>query len=331
MWRAAHLNRPPRFSLGPMPRRIHVRSNSSPGATADATASLQFGLIERDQALESGVTKHMIDYRLETGEWRPFLPGVYALRSSVPSWLRSEMGAVLWAGRDDAAASGRAGGVLWGFDGIDANVVEISTTNRVRRKDIVVHHSDDLGTIKRRRGIPVTDPFRTIVDLASLVPTPVLEAALDSGLRTGLLNLPYLEKVMAASSGRRGMSGLRVLMDERIEGLGLTMSALEALVSNFLRKQNIPGGYRNYEVHVDGKSIAILDVAWPELKVGIEVDSRRWHLGHAAWERDSARYGLLASLGWLIIPITSYQLRRNPGEIAERVFRLLGQRRFDFA
>jgi very-short-patch-repair endonuclease len=118
-------------------------------------------------------------------------------------------------------------------------------------------------------------------------------------------------------------------MDERIEGLGLTMSALEALVSDFLRKQKIPSGYRNYEVLAEGKSVAVLDVAWPDLKVGIEVDSRRWHLGHAAWERDAARYGLLASLGWLIIPVTSYQLRRKPREIAEKVFRLLGQRRFD--
>jgi hypothetical protein len=152
-------------------------------------ASVQFGLIHREQALECGVTKHMIDYRLETGEWRVLLPRVYSLRSSTPSWLRSEMGAVLWAGLDDAAASGRAGGVLWGFEGLDAGVVEITTTNRVRRKDIIVHHSEDLGNIKRRRGIPVTDPFRTIIDLASLVPTPVLETALDSGLRTGLLNL----------------------------------------------------------------------------------------------------------------------------------------------
>ncbi|MGH2703077.1 MAG: hypothetical protein ACRDJ2_15050 [Actinomycetota bacterium] len=156
----------------------------------------------------------------------------------------------------------------------------------------------------------------------------VLEAALDSGLRTGLLNLPFLEKVMASSAGRRGMSTLRMLVGERIEGMGLTTSALEALVIDFLRKQNIPGGHRNYDVLVDGKSIAVLDVAWPELRVGIEVDSRRWHLGHAAWERDAFRYGLLASLGWLIIPVTSYQLRRKPGEVAERVLRLVGQRRF---
>ncbi len=117
-----------------MPRRIHPPSISSPGATADATAAIQFGLVGREQALGFGVTKHMIDYRLETGEWRNFLPGVYSLRSSTPSWLRSEMGAVLWAGVDEAAASGRAGGVLWGFDGLSADVVGFSTTNRGRRK-----------------------------------------------------------------------------------------------------------------------------------------------------------------------------------------------------
>lgn len=232
------------------------------------------------------------------------------------------MGAVLWAG-PGSAASGRAGGVLWGFDGIDEDVVEISTVNRVRSEDTVVHHVGNLGDIKLRKGIPVTNQYRTLLDLAGLVDVPTLEAALDSGLRTRILHLPILEHSIDRSSGRRGIRKLEDLVEERTQALGLTRSKLEAMVSDFLRVHRIPGGQRNYDLVIDGTFVACLDVAWPDVKVGIEVDSRRWHMGHAFWERDSARYARLVSLDWRILPVTSGQLKHRGTEFAEQVLRLL--------
>ena len=80
---------------------------------------------------------------------------------------------------------------------------------------------------------------------------------------------------------------------------------------------------------IDGTFIARLDVAWPELKVGIEVDSRRHHMGHAAWERDAARYSKVVSFDWRILTVTSGQLRRNSEEFAAQVLRLVGRRSLD--
>lgn len=267
----------------------------------------------------------MIDRRLANGEWVVFLPGVYALRSSTPCWLQSQMGAVLWGG-EGSAASGRAGGVLWGLDGLDEDVVEISTVARVRCQGIVVHHVGDLGSIKPRKGIPVTDQYRTVLDLAGLVDVPTLESALDSGLRTRILHIPILERAIKHSAGRRGVRNLNKLVEERANALGLTRSKLEALVSDFLRRHGIHGGQRNYDLVINGEFIACLDVAWPELKVGIEVDSRRWHMGHAFWERDSARYAEITSHDWRILPATSGQLKHREAEFAEQVLRLLAPR-----
>ncbi len=248
------------------------------------------------------------------------------VRSSAPCWLQSQLGAVLWAGQG-SAASGRAGAVLWGFDGIDDEVVEISTVNRVRAENIVVHHVGDIGSTTQRKGIPVTDQYRTILDLAGLVDVPTLEAALDSGLRAKILHIPILERAIDRSAGRRGIRKLKKLVDERNQSLGLTRSKLEALVSDFLRMHGIHGGRRNYDLVIDGKFIACLDVAWPELKIGIEVDSRRWHMGHAFWERDSARYAEITSHDWRILPVTSGQLKHRAAEFAQQVLRLLASRR----
>jgi very-short-patch-repair endonuclease len=308
-----------------MPRRIHRPSDAGPHLTCLRIAARQYGLIERSQAIAAGMSARMIDRRLSNGEWVVFLPRVYALRSSTPCWLQSQMGAVLWGGRG-SAASGRAGGVLWGFDGLDEDVVEISTVNRVRCQGIVVHHVGDLGSSKQRRGIPVTDQYRTLLDLAELVDLPTLESALDSGLRNRILHIPILEQSMEQSAGRRGVRNLSKLVKERANGLGLTRSKLEAMVSDFLRKHGIRGGQCNYNLVIDGTFIACLDVAWPDLKVGIEIDSRRWHMGHAFWERDSARYAEVTSHDWRILPVTYGRLKHRGEEFAEHVLRLLAPR-----
>ncbi|CAN5521344.1 hypothetical protein BH20ACT23_BH20ACT23_30750 [soil metagenome] len=309
-----------------MPRRIHRPSDATPLLVCLKMAARQYGLIERSQAIAAGMSARMIDSRLAKGEWIIFLPGVYAVSSSSQCWLRSQLGAVLWAG-PGSAASGRAGGVLWGFDGLDEDVVEISTVNRVRCPDVVVHHVGDLGPLSRRKAIPVTDQYRTLLDLAGLVDLPTLEAALDSGLRTRILHIPILERAIELSAGRRGIRKLKKLVEERTQALGLTRSKLEALVSDFLRIHGIRGGRRNYDLVIDGTFVACLDVAWPEKKIGIEVDSRRWHMGHAFWERDSARYAELVSHDWRILPVTSGQLRYRGTDFAEQVLRLLAPRR----
>lgn len=264
----------------------------------------------------------MIDRRLDKGEWWLLLPRVYAVRSSTPCWLRSALGAVLWAG-PESAASGRTGGALWGLDGLDEGVIEVSTTGRVRGEDIVVHHVRDLGPTTLRRGVPVTDAYRTILDLAGLVDLPTLEAAVDSGIRMGILHIPLLERAVAGSAGKRGIRNLKLLVEERTRALGLTRSKLEAMLADFLRAHGIRGGRRNHDLFIDGTFVACLDVAWPHLKVGIEVDSRRWHMGHAYWERDSARYAMLVSHDWRILPVTSGQLRHHGAELAQQILRLL--------
>lgn len=309
-----------------MHRRVHRPSDAHPHLLCLRIAALQYGLIERSQALAAGVNARMIDWCLEKGEWLIFLPGVYALRSSTPCWLQSQLGAVLWAGQG-SAASGRAGGALWGFDGLDEDVVEISTLNRVRSQDIIVHHVSDIGSTTQKKRIPVTDQYRTILDLAGLVDVPTLEAALDSGLRARILHIPVLQQAIECSSGKRGIRKLKKLAEERTQSLGLTRSKLEALVSDFLRRHGIHGGQRNYVLIIDGKFIACLEVAWPDMKVAIEVDSRRWHMGHAVWERDSARYATVTSHDWRILPVTSGQLKHRGAEFAEQVRRLLASRR----
>ncbi len=69
---------------------------------------------------------------------------------------------------------------------------------------------------------------------------------------------------------------------------------------------------------------ARLDFAWPELRIGIEAEGRRWHSGFA-FERDLARRNALTQAGWLLFHYGWTALRTTPDRVAEEL--LLARRR----
>ena len=48
--------------------------------------------------------------------------------------------------------------------------------------------------------------------------------------------------------------------------------------------------------------------------VAVEVDSRRWHLAPADWERTMVRHGDLGQYGIVTLHVTPHQLRAQPGQ-----------------
>ena len=72
-------------------------------------------------------------------------------------------------------------------------------------------------------------------------------------------------------------------------------------------------------VEEDGRFIARLDFAYPDLKVAIECQSYEWHSGHQNWEKDIERHNRLQSLGWIIVYVTWEDLQHRPNIVAERV------------
>jgi very-short-patch-repair endonuclease len=69
-----------------------------------------------------------------------------------------------------------------------------------------------------------------------------------------------------------------------------------------------------------------IDVAYPEVRIGIEGKSRKDHLTDEAFEADPVRDADLAIAGWLIIHVTWAQRREDPEGIVRRVVRALESR-----
>lgn len=294
-------------------------------------ATARHGVFSRAEALRAGATKRIILRRLATGRWQEVQTGVYRLTGAPTSWRQELLAACLAAGAD-AVASHRAAGGLWRFAGVEPGAIEISVPRgrRVRRPKILVHEVVDLPPIDVTfvDAIPATTPARTLIDLAAVAGRDAVEEALDDALRRGLTRIPRL-RWRAAQIGRRGRPGvtvIRALLDARIDAVGIPDSVLETRLFRLLKQARLPLPECQHEVRESGRLIAVLDFAYPSVRIAIEVDGFRWHAGRSRWERDLARRNELTSRGWRVIHVTSTDIERRPDELVRTIAAALSVR-----
>lgn len=169
---------------------------------------------------------------------------------------------------------------------------------------------EDITTID---GIPVTKPARTILDLASEEPEDVIARCLDDALRRRLVSLPFLDRWLDDPIRKRhhGWRMLRRLVDERAI-IGVTDSELESRVLALLRDASLPLPMLQYEVFDNGRFLARLDFAYPELRVAIEVDGFRHHDLRSGFDKERARGNDVESAGWRVLRVTAAHLENDP-------------------
>ncbi|MBA2726238.1 MAG: hypothetical protein H0U53_09630 [Actinobacteria bacterium] len=74
----------------------------------------------------------------------------------------------------------------------------------------------------------------------------------------------------------------------------------------------------DHEVTVAGSRF-FLDFAFPEVKLGIECQSVRWHLGDEALRRDSARMRKLSLAAWMILPYCWDEVVFDPAGVRREI------------
>jgi len=90
-----------------------------------------------------------------------------------------------------------------------------------------------------------------------------------------------------------------------------------------LRRAGIAEWVPQYPVRLP-RGIAYLDIAFPEQKIAIEVDGRRYHDESSdRFEADRDRQNDLVALGWRVVRVTWTMLAENPGRVVDRIRHLL--------
>jgi len=298
------------------------------------TAARQFGIICLTQGLAAGLTHKNIEYRLQTGRWERVLPGVYRIAGVPDSWKQRLMAAYLWAGAT-AAISHRAAARLWGLDGVRDEVIEVASTRKlVSPAEWVIFHqplslpSDEITEID---GIQVTTVPRTLLDLGAVVRRDRVEWALDGALRDGLVEFKDLRRTLLrhGAKGRDGTAALRFLLTERDPKYVPPASPLERLFVPILNDDRLPEAVRQHPIVEEGRIQYRLDFAYPEWKIGIEIDSWKHHSGRHSWHRDQTKANVVAVQGWRMLRFTKEDSRK-PERVVEVVLSALRHAGYPF-
>lgn len=284
-------------------------------------AMSQFGRFSKVQSSDLGVSDDALHRALKAGKIERDLPTVYRLPGSPCSWEAGLVAAHLWLGSTSVVSHASAA-ALWKMPGFKRGAIELSTAHRKKPLPPVVVHSMGADLIAHTTTvgpIPVTNPGRTLVDIAGVLQPDGLEAAMEDAIRRRLTSVAHLRWLMQGRCGRgaKGVATLRKL----VEGAGptATESHFEMKLLQALRRANLPEPVRQYEVRQAGRVVARLDFAYPWAQVAIEADSYTFHSGRAAWEADLERRASLTALGWLVIHVTHRQMRSGMSQVAARV------------
>ena len=294
-----------------------------------ALAATQYGVFRRDQVIALGATRGLIQRRVVGGRWERPSIGVYRLAGSIPSWRQSLLVACFTWG-DGTVVSHRSAGALWRLPGFAPIHVEISVPGRRNLKQSgVIHRPRSLSPIDVTvvDGIPVTTVARTLIDLAAVMPADAIEEVLDDALRKHLVSISRLRWRLkeSGSRGRAGTRALQAFLDARSGTPSVPQSVFETRFLRLILDAGLPPPIVQRPVRRHGQVVAIVDFAYPDVRLAIETDGHRYHSGRADFDRDRARRNALTLLRWHVVHITWTDLVSRPDHVVALVRRALHQ------
>ena len=270
--------------------------------------SLNGGVALTTDLEAAGVTRGFIRQRVVSGEWVRAAHNVVALGGLPWAWDRPARVALL-RGRPNAVLSHATAARVHEFDGYEADEriivtgvdgwklptvagVRVHRSNLVRAADCV-----DV------RGLRCVMRPVALIQIAHADGRDAAARALDSMVRRGDSPV-WIRKVAVGwqRGGVRGPATVLELLDERVEGR-LPRSWFQRLAKRALVERGIEL-IDEYAVHApDGRLLAELDLAIPELMIGVECQSWRWHSSPSARARDAARKRRLRLVGWELVEV----------------------------
>ena len=186
------------------------------------------------------------------------------------------MAAVL-AGGESAVLSHWSAATLWGLRQGVGPRSHVSVPRKRRSRPGIAFHYAELAAdeVSEQKGIPVTTPSRTVLDLAPHTTLPSLTRALEQTERLRLDIGPSISELLERYPRRAGTPKLRALG----EPLAMTRSELEVRFLNVVAGWGLPRPQAN--VGVEGYEV---DCVWRQAKVIVELDTFGTHGSTLAFE-----------------------------------------------
>jgi hypothetical protein len=292
-------------------------------AAIAARAAEQHGVVSRAQLRALGMSDAGISRALARGRLHALHRGVFAVGHTL---LRREghwMAAVLAMGGGARLSHGSAA-ALWDLGrerGMRIHLTLPGTGGRRRRAGLAIHRARALRPeeVDVHRGIPVTSPARTLLDLAAILDDRGLERALDRAELLELTDYPALDALARACFGHRGAAKLRRALETHEAGTTITKGKLEELFLALCRQYGLPKPLVN--AWLEAKEV---DFLFPQHRLIVETDGWTHHRGRDAFENDRARDALMARAGYRTLRFTWRQIEHEPASVAATLAATLG-------
>lgn len=283
-------------------------------------AARQHGVIARRQLLSLGIPSASIALHAEREGWRAVHRGVYALGGTAATFHQAAAAAVLAAG-EVAVASHLTAGYLHGIVPLQPQVIEVLLPASCQSRKLEGVRVTRSRTLRRGdrclvSGIATTTLPRTVIDLATILEPPEIRSIVIDARQSRRLSLRRVAKRLLDVGPLRNSGELRRIvweLDHR-----MVDSVLEEYVRDLLRAAGLPLPEPGpYAVRLGDRTVAV-DIAWPEVKVAIEVDGYGYHSSRSAMDRDHRKQNALVLQGWKVLRISWDRVHRDPdGFVAE--------------
>ena len=278
------------------------------------------GLLVKKLIVPHHITPSTWSRAVQRGQLITVQPGVAVLRTTERSDVQRIAAAVMASG-DDAMAGGPTAAWLHGVSIPLLTPIHVVTPTRPRHRNIIgamLHRPTDDDDVQRdiRRDVPVTGPFRTLLDTAAWAP-PFASRVLEHFLVTDELTIVRTWRGLFAHArqGRPGITALRTLLQRWALDTQQPESVLEAKMLSLCFNSKLPEF--EFQAQIDRYRV---DFLWREQRVIAECDGFAFHgSSRERFEHDRERDNFLQSLGYTVWRFTFRQIVEHPERIGQQL------------
>lgn len=288
-------------------------------------AGRQAGAFSYAQAVEAGFPHSTIGRRLGSGAWERRFPGVYVM-GGTPAGREGDLWCAVLAVGGDVALTHETSALLHGAEGLPLSPITLTARHGSHHRlgGLFVHQIDDLVTWHRTsvRGLPVSSAERAVVELGATQPERVVGRVADDLVRGRATTYDRIAAVLAqvARPGKPGVEKVARTLDERVGGYVPPASELERAFFSALEAGGLPAPIRQLPLPGRAPGLrGLVDAAYPDAQMVMEVDGRRWHTRMEASRADRERDAQVVRAGWVPLRFVYEQVVGHPGEVCATV------------
>lgn len=275
-----------------------------------ALAATQFNRVARRQLESRGYTAKSIERRLEAGRLIAVEQGVFALPPVLDDPWGRWIGATLT--EQDTYLSHESGGVAYGAIAYERPLITVTRPGNGgprRHGGLLVYRRLSLdGEVGKLRGVAITCPERTLLDLACVLSPKALRSALRTMIR---LQHTTIARVAGFAIARRKRRGARKLL--RAAALSADLP-IERARSGAEVQALIVFREAGFEVPALNRRRAgeEADLSWARHRLIVEVDGGPFHLDVG---EDARKQAIWEAAGWTVRRIPASDVYDHPARL----------------